>query len=81
MLRETAAEVFEWLHIAIRPVHILVAMIEIYVRHYEYAVFVQELRYLSELLRLEVADILENALGDYDIELFVIKPNRLFKEV
>ena len=73
MLREAPAEFIERLHITVRPVYIPLAMIEINVRHYEYAALIQELRYFSELLRLELSDIFENALSYYDIESFAIE--------
>ena len=73
VLREAPAEFIEGLHIAVRPVHVPLAMIEVDIRHHEYAVIIQELRYFSELLRLEVPDIFENALGKYDVEPLVIE--------
>ena len=50
-------------------------MIEVNVGHDEQAVLVQELRYLGKLLRLELSDIFEYALSEYDIEL--LSSNRM----
>src|SRR6266478_373849 len=81
MLREAPAKFIERLHITIRPVYIPLAMIEVNIRHYEYAALIQKLRYFSELLELEVSDIFENALGYYDIESFAVELDGRFKEV
>ena len=63
MLCEALAEIIEGLHIAVRPVYTPVAVIEVDIRYDEYAVVIQELRYFSEFLGLEVPHIFEKRPG------------------
>ena len=81
MFRQAAAELLEWLHIAVRRVNIRIAMIEVDVGRDEDAAVVQQLGYLGELLGLELADILEEALCDHDIEPLITEPDRLLEEI
>ena len=81
MLRETFTEIIKRLHIAVRPVYVPVAMIKVNVRDDEGTVLVQELCYLGELFRLKVSDILENSLGNDNVEHFVTEPDRCFEKI
>jgi hypothetical protein len=62
-------------------IYLPVAMIKIPVRHNKFTVLVQDPRYFSEFLRLEVSDIFENALGQDDVESLVAEHDRGFEEV
>jgi hypothetical protein len=81
ILREALAEIIERLHVAVRPIYILVVMAEIDIRYEKYAIVIQEPRYFGELLRLEVSHIFEDALGDDDVETLVIELNWSLEEV
>src|SRR5262249_50725591 len=63
------------------PIYLRVAMTEIPVRHDECAVLVQELCYFAELSRLKALHVLEDALGDDDVESLVTEPYRSLKKV
>src|ERR1700730_1526453 len=64
-----------------REIYLPVAMIVIPVRHNKFTVLVQDPRYFSEFLRLEVSDIFENALGQDDVESLVAEHDWRFEKV
>jgi hypothetical protein len=81
VVRQALPEITDGLNVVVWPVYTRVAMAEIYIRHDECAVLVQEPRYLGELLGLEVARILEETLGQDDVESLVAEPDGTFKKV
>jgi hypothetical protein len=56
-------------------------MIEVYVRHDKYTTVVQELRYLGELLGLELSHIFKDALSEDDVEALIAELNRRLNEI
>jgi hypothetical protein len=81
VVRQALPEIVDGLHVVVWPVYTRVAMAEVHIRHDECAVLIQELRYLGELLGLEVARILEETLGQNDVESLVAEPDGIFKKV
>lgn len=78
---EILTEIIEGLHIAVRPVYLLVPMGEVDVRRNEYTTTVKEIRYFRKFPGLKVSDIFKNSLGDDYVETLAVKPDWRLKKV
>src|SRR5262249_25741686 len=81
LTRHAPAEVSHRLDITVRPVDRLVAVPEVYVTGDEPSVARQHLTDLGQLLVLVLAHVLEEALGQDDIEPAAAKPDGLLQEI
>lgn len=81
MAGKAPTEITECLYVAVRPVYVGAPVTEVNVRYDEHTAAVQELRDLSKFPGLEVSHVLEDSLGDDDVECLVTEFDRRFKEV